>query len=140
MKIFWTRKRQEAAQAAPNPVSEPVQAEEPTAEVVQLPDRRETPVRLSEAELFRLCELYGRAILIEICKNPSHFGFDSQNHSISNYYAQAAGMQRQFWEELQLENGNLENVADPAAPVWRVAAMLTQLDWAARGQKEAENG
>jgi hypothetical protein len=78
--------------------------------------------------------------LIEICKNPSHFGFNSRDHSISNYYAQAAGMQREFWEALQIEGGNLENVADPTAPVWKVAAMLTQLDWVANDRKEAANG
>jgi len=117
----------------------PLQASETRLRTIRACEPAEKPLRLSEAELFRICELYGRAILIEICKSPAQFGFDVSIHSVSDYYDRAAWMQREFWEALQLANGDLSEVTDPTASVWRTAAELTQLDWKARkGEADGE--
>lgn len=110
----------------------PLQASEARLRVIRACEPPETPLRLSEAELFRLCELYGRAILIEICKTPKKFGLQEGNLSIGDIEQEARILQAQFWEALELANGDIGEVTDPTAPVWRTAAELTQLDWRTR--------
>jgi hypothetical protein len=110
----------------------PLQASETRLSVIRACEPAETPLRLSEAELFRLCELYGRAVLVEICKSPKKFGLEGENIPLDVLYREACALQAQFWEALELANGDLGEVTDPTAPVWRTAAELTQLDWKAR--------
>jgi hypothetical protein len=129
-----------AVQNAAYPRAEPAEAQESPPPVVQPPEPEIDPLRLSEAELDRLCALYGRAILIEICKNPSHFGLSAENDSITDFYRQACATQAEFWEALRIANGDLTEVTDPTAAVWRTAAELTALDWTSRNCRRAING
>lgn len=112
----------------------------PQLSVVDAEKPPERPLRLSEAELERLCDLYGRAILIEICKNPSHFGLDEENDSLNTLFRQARLMQAEFWEALNSAGGDITEVADPSAAVWRTAADLTALDWTARNCRRPNDG
>jgi hypothetical protein len=117
-----------------------VQPQGPQLSVVGAEKPPEGLLWASDAELERLCDLYGRAILIEICKNPSHFGLDEENDSLHTLFGQARHMQAEFWEALNLAGGDITEVTDATAAVWRTAAELTALDWTARTCRRPNDG
>jgi hypothetical protein len=132
-KRFWGKG---AAKAASTASQEAVQAPE-DFQAVTVTQTREAATRPSELEEERLWQLFGRAILIEVCKRPEIFGLKSESSSLLELYTVARGLQRSFWETLKLAEGDLSMAVDPTLPVWRTAARLTELDWK---RVEAEAG
>ena len=132
-KRFWGKGAAKAASTSPQ---EALQAPEDFQPPVTITQTREAIPRLSGMEEERLWQLFGRAAMIEICKRPENYGFNAELDGIFEFYTMARNLQRKFWEDLKLAEGDLEAATDPTQPVWTTAANLTEIDWAMRQWRE----
>lgn len=86
------------------------------------------PMALGEVEISALCSVYGRAILIHICRDPRTFGFNPETDGLWDFSLKATSYAEKLGEAIRANGGVLAGVTDPAMPVWRTAAKLTTID------------